>query len=114
MFFLNLDVSRSERFDMAKFMEFTDNYDPLTSRFFFDLPKAQCRSLIEVGGEEGRPDLLSFKKYGSTQYWWILALFPCKLDYNDFSIGENVKTPEMSSLEEVYFGLKALETIQSK
>ncbi len=113
MFFINVAKESKNRFDLGKFMEFSDNYDPLTSNFLKDLnTEVKSRSVYEVQGEEGRPDLISFKKYGDIQYWWVMALFNKKIAWDGFAIGENIKTPEMDSLEDFYFGMKAKEHAQ--
>ena len=110
-FFIDLDKTPKERFDMGRFMEFSDNYDPLTSSMINDLDTVKSRSVYEVQNAEGRPDLISYRRYGDTQFWWVIALYLNKMDFDDFSVGEVLQTPEIDFLEDFYFRLKAEETI---
>jgi hypothetical protein len=108
MFFIDVERESKVRFDPGRFMEYTDNYDPLTSKFIKDLrQEVSARSVFEVRGEEGRPDLISNQRYSDTQYWWVVALYGNKLFFDSFRVGENVSMPDIGSLEDFYFGLKA-------
>jgi hypothetical protein len=107
MFFINVEKESKDRFDLGKFMEYTDNYDPLTSNFLKDLSTVRSRNIYQVQGEEGRPDLISFNQYGDTQYWWVFALFNNKIAWDKFAIGEVLKMPSLDAIEDFYFGMKA-------
>jgi len=67
-FFINLNYETSNRYDLAKFMQYSDNYDPLTSFFFLGVKNLKKQADYIVQKEEGRPDLVSFNYYGTTQY----------------------------------------------
>lgn len=110
MFFIDVDRDSKVRFDPGRFMEFSDNYDPLTSAFLKDAPAISSRATFEVQGEEARPDLVANAFYADTQYWWIVCLFNKKLSYADFAVGENVRMPDLDATEDFYFGLKAQDT----
>lgn len=110
LFFINLDIESAERFDMSKFFDFSDNYDPLTSDFaleLLDLPKI---ATYVIQGEEARPELLSYNIFGSTQYWWILLLYNRLTDYRSIKVGDSIDVPDFDALEDLYFSLKAKET----
>jgi len=109
-FFINLDKLTKERFALGKFMEFTDNHDPLTSSFIDVISNLPQRGVYEVKGEDGRPDLLSYRIYGNTQYWWILLIYNRKIDYREITTGELIRYPSIDSLEDIYFSLKAKQT----
>jgi hypothetical protein len=113
MFFINVDKTSKDRFDIGKFMEFSDNYDPLTSNFLKDLnSEVSARQVFQILSEEGRPDLISSNIYRDTQYWWVFALYNKKISWDNFVIGETLQMPEMDSLEDFYFGMKAKEHAQ--
>lgn len=108
-FFVNLDIEKKERFAMAKFFQYTDNFDPLTSYFTNALPNLPTSGYYSVKGEEGRPDLLSFGIYGDTQYWWILLVYNGKIEFDSFKTGDIVKFPSIEAVEDLFFSLKAKE-----
>lgn len=109
-FFINLDKESSERYDMSKFMLYdVDNHDPLTSNFIRELLNLQPQGQYTVQGEDNRPDLLSYKIYGSTQYWWILLSYNNILEFDNISTGDTISYPSLGDLENLYFGLKAKE-----
>lgn len=110
MFFLDTTYKSDERYDFAKFMKREYNiYDSLTSKFLFEISNLTPNGEYIVIGEEYRPDLLSYRIYGDTMYWWIL------LDYNNIILVDNltsgttVKYPSVADIESVYFSLKSLE-----
>ena len=110
-FFLNTAVVTKDRFDISKFFEFNvDNYDPLTSAFSEDLLDLTQGGIYTVQGEDGKPNLVSYRALGSNQYWWVLMLYNNKLDFQDISTGEELPLPSLDALESLYFSLKAKET----
>lgn len=111
-YFINLDVDSPVRFDLQKFLAFTDNLDPLTSTFLTDIKKLPTAGYFVIGGEEFRPDSVSAKIYGNDQYWWIIMVYNDILDVNSLISGRSVKYPTLSDLEDVYFSLKSRSTGQ--
>ena len=106
-FFIDLVNDYSERFTLAKFMNFdTDNYDPLTSYVLNNIGDIPPAGKMRVDGLDFRPDVLSFVLYGSTQYWWVLMLYNGFLTVDDIKTGMEIKYPDMSDLEDMYFSLK--------
>lgn len=108
-FFIDLNSNTTDRFDMGKFLEYSDNYDPLTSAIMSDVLTLRSGGQYTVQGEDGRPDLISFRIYGNVQYWWILLLYNSILDYNSIVTGEVLNYPSLDSLEDFYFSLKTKE-----
>lgn len=104
-FYIDLDKVVVERFDMGRFMEFTDNSDPLTSAFLDAIPDLPQGGSYEVTTEEGRPELLAFNIYGDTQYWWVLLAYNRKRDYRDFHTGDTIVFPTADAVENAYFTL---------
>ena len=96
-----------ERYDLGKFIEFSDGFDPLTCAFFEEIDTLSVGGQYTVQGEDARPDLLSFRIYGDVQYWWILMLFNGIKDINDdLKTGVEIRYPSISSIEDFYFSLK--------
>jgi len=106
-FFINTKLNSVERFDFGKFMEFTDNYDPLTSRFLLNLRKLPVAGQYVIRAEEKRPELLSFRVYANTQYWWVLLFYNALLDDQDLETGQVIQYPALTDLEDLFFSLKA-------
>lgn len=95
---------------MSKFFEFSDNYDALTSYFATHVPALPTSGYHEIQDAEGRADLVSFRIYADTQYWWILLLYNNKTEYDDFKVGEKVKYPSVDDIEDLFFSLRAKQS----
>lgn len=110
-FFINLEYESPERYDLARFMEFVDdNYDPLTSFMFDKIRALKSGGRYIVRGEEDRPDLISYRIYGSSQYWWVILIYNGITSYKDIVHGTEMRYPELQALENLYFSLKAQQT----
>lgn len=107
LFFINLDVKNINRFDIERFMEYTDNYDVLTSSILNDVQSIQSGGRYTVQGDDARPDNISFKIYGNVQYWWIIMLYNSMTDINQIVNGMEIQFPALDSLEEFYFALQS-------
>ena len=54
-----------------------------------------------------RPDLLSYRIYGDSQYWWILCKFNNIDDiWNDMHIGGDLVVPALADIEDYYARVK--------
>ena len=109
LFFINLDVESPERYDLAKFLEYSDNFDPLTSSFLKSLKDLKYEGTYIVQGEEYRPELLAHRIYGNVQYWWILMAYNAINSHEDLTTGLVLKYPNLEDLENLYFSLKSQE-----
>jgi hypothetical protein len=59
-----------------------------------------------------RPDLLSYKLYGDTQYWWILFKYNNISDvWNDLSVEQVISVPDIGDYEDFYSETKKLQNI---
>lgn len=114
MFYIDTSVEKESRYDMLVFMAYDNNvHDVLTSYFIdkiIDLPVYGERL---VQGEEGKPDLLSYKIYGKTSYWWILMIYNSLLVNSDLVSGLIIKYPSLDDIEDLFFKLKTLERIRN-
>jgi hypothetical protein len=111
LFYIDLDKETTERFDFSKFCEYTNGeYDNFTSSFLIDLKKLATENSYTVTYEEDRIDLISYKIYGSTQYWWILIEYNAILDPFTIPNGTIINYPSLQDLQLLLFNLKAKET----
>ena len=112
MFFINLDSVDGRRYDMDKFMELiNDGHDPLTSALFNEVQNLELGGRYTVQGEDERPDLLSFRIFDTTDYWWIIMLYNSFISPSDIKTGEQVVFPKLTALENYYFNLKIRESV---
>lgn len=108
LFFVNLDIDTIKRFDMAKFMSFENQaHDPLTSSLILKIKELPSGGEMVIQGEEGRPDLISFRSLLDTQYWWIIMLYNDVIDVNDLVEGQKLNLPDQGALDDLFFSLKA-------
>lgn len=108
-FFINTSIVSPERVDLAKFLEVgaDDVYDPLTSSFLENVTKIDRTGSAVVQSSEGRADLMSYKLYRSTQYWWIILFFNALLSTDDLSATDTINFPSVDKIEDLIFSLKA-------
>lgn len=114
MHFINLELLNikdfKERFDLQKFVGFTENvYDYLDSYFIEKVVKLPVYGTTFVQIEENRPDLISYRIYGSTQFWYILMIYNGMISPFDLVEGQIINYPRIEDMEELYFSLNALQ-----
>ena len=113
--FINFDLEPNKRFDLAQFLNYDeDSYEPLNSSILNTLRDLPSGGLYTVRGEEGRPDLISFRLYEDTQYWWIILLYNGKVSVNDIIHSEQIEYPKLSALEDFYFSLKTKQAASDR
>jgi len=117
MFFIDLQYEKklgvsglkADRFDAAKFMEYSGNFhEPLTSHFLMELKKLPESGVFKVTSEESRPDLVAYKIYRQTQLWWILMYYNGLQNTSDIKASVVLRYPSLSSLEKIYYTLPGL------
>lgn len=113
-FFINLDKDSNTRFEMSKFFNFTDNYDPLTSFMCNEFRELPVSGFFRIQGQDGRPDLISYEIFNNTQYWWLLMLYNDVQTVEGFTEGMTVKYPSIEDMEDLYFSLKIKEKANNK
>lgn len=102
MFYINNSLQTDKRYDTAKFLEFTDDLDPLNSYMLININRLPEQGTIILNNQELRPDLLSYKIYGDTQYWWILLKYNNIIDLNDLYKGRVISYPSLNDIEYLY------------
>ena len=70
------------------------------------IPSSANDEVIVLGAKyEGRPDLLSYDKYGTEEMWWVFAIANPDILENpldDFVAGITITVPSMRTLERLY------------
>ena len=103
MFFMNNNLDTDSRYDTIKFLEFNmDNIDPLNSFMLLNITNLPSHGTYTVKNEEGRPDLLSYRIYNDTQYWWVLMWYNSIMNVNDIKTGMVLQYFSAAQLEELY------------
>jgi hypothetical protein len=114
-FFLNTEIEDVERFDLMKFMLYDcDVYDPMTSDILDNFQSLEAGGQFRVEGDDGRPDIISDKIYGSTQYWWAILLYNGFQSFNDIVHAQELRYPALSDVEDFYFNLKVRQNQSDK
>jgi len=109
--FIDLNSTSQDRYSLSKFMKFTDIDDPLTSNFLDELLKIRPTGTYVVKNELARPDMLSYRIYGSTQYWWVILYYNSMTSVYDITLGMTISYPSITDLEELYFSLAPKEKL---
>jgi len=112
-FFINLEKEFSDRYDIGKFFEYTDNVDVLTSTFVSMLPSLGYSSTYLVQGEDERPDLICKAINVPQHYWYIIMLYNNKFEFSDIKTGDVLLIPDQSQVDDLFFSLKSKETARS-
>lgn len=109
-FYFDPYVDGPVRFDISKFVPWSEigGMDYLRSWFLEQLGYIPPFGDYKVTTEESRIDLLSYKIYGDTQYWWILMYYNGLFDLNDLKTGFVLEFPAIEDIEDLYFRVKSL------
>ena len=114
LFFIDTTYDSKDRFDLAKILEYSDNFDPLTSYFIKELKNLPKYGTWVIQSEEKRSDVLAYKIYGDTQFWWVVLYYNDLIDNDELETGMNIDYPNLTDLEDLYFGLKARDSAQNR
>jgi hypothetical protein len=108
MYYLDLNFE-GDRLDMAKYMEPTsEDRDPLTADFIMELMNLPKEGELAISIDlENHPDFIAYSLYGSTKFWWILALYNTRIRYDEFKSGDKISYPSKSAIEDYYFRAQA-------
>lgn len=105
MYKLNYDLHPEKRFDMAKFMPFSEGFDVLDSTLIDQLYSMPSAGTYTIRLEPSRPDLLSYNLYGDTQYWWVLMMYNNLQTPDELVLGMDISYFSLGDLETIYFSL---------
>lgn len=107
MFAPDTSFDSSLSFDIGKIMEFKEGfYDILTSTFVEKLRNLPIAGSYRVTTERFRPDLISYRIYGSEQYKIMLLLYNNMSSYMDIVPGITLLYPSIRSMESILFDNK--------
>lgn len=102
-FFFNFDIESDSRFDMEKFIEKdSDFFDIYNSNFLSVINTIKQTGEFKVTNEEMRIDLISYRIYGTTQFWWMLLEYNNIIDQFSIKQGDILKFFDLSDLESKY------------
>ena len=101
-FTLDLTKGYKTKFDIGRFVEENDGErDVFTSRLLNRLYKLPSAGNRTVALDEGkRLDLISYRLYGTTSLWWILAEYNNITDFRGVEAGDVMKIPDLSTVED--------------
>jgi len=106
-FFINLDTKAKGRYNLEKFLNYVNgNHDALTSSILYRLREIEIGGHYRVQGEEARPDLISYRVYDDTQYWWVIMLYNSITSVEQIENGMEIQYPRLDLLDDFYFSLK--------
>jgi hypothetical protein len=62
--------------------------------FYTDITKLPANVTLVPAGMEGRPDLLSYRLYGTVDYWWVLLVANNIVDpFEQLVAGKQIRVP---------------------
>jgi len=63
-------------------------------------------------GDVSRPDIMSYRIYGSSEYWWILCKFNQIDDiWNDMYVGQDLIIPSIGDITRFYSSVRKRASI---
>ena len=96
---------KGDRFDLSLYLEPVEGErDPLTSQLLKELIDLKPQNYHEIKVDElARPDLISYRIYGTTKLWWVLAYYNGRWNNREFKVGDMIEYPSLADLEKFYF-----------
>jgi len=102
-FFYNYNIKNRDRFQYERFSEWEEGfYDVLNSSFLSTINELEIAGEFLVTKDEMRIDIISYRIYGSTKYWWILLEFNDIIDQFTIKTGDLLKFFSLTDLEKKY------------
>lgn len=104
MFNPDLSFEGELKFDIGKILPFEEGfYDILNSVFVIKLMALPMVGTFMVTNERFRPDIISYKLYGSEEYKIILMLYNGITSFQEIIPGITLLYPSLKSMEEILF-----------
>lgn len=96
MYEINLE---NRYFRVLSIVSDTYGIDPLLDRIVPQILKiSSYRNHEVVQDERGAPDLISFREYGTEDFWWHILAYNGICRYNDLVEGNTIKIPDMGAI----------------
>lgn len=109
-FFLDKDYEYNNRFDLERFLNFTNQYfDILNSPMLDTLKTFTILGQYTIREFPFRPDVLSYNIYKDTQYWPYLLLFNGISNVMDLTLGTIINFFSLSELEKTLYSFSNLD-----
>lgn len=100
-------IDYDTRLKSGSYVNFTSRYRTSTVVFYGDdrkttfttykrssIPESETDTFLTVTSAiEYRPDIVSYKAYGTPDYWWRILEFNGIYDISDFRAGRNIRIP---------------------
>jgi hypothetical protein len=111
MFYINPDFISDEKYSLEKFMPYEiDNYDVLNSYFLEHIKDIPVSGSFTILSEEFRPDLISYRIFGTVNYWSLIMFYNDILSIEDLTTGTVINYFSARDLEKLYYNLKSKES----
>lgn len=114
MYYINNGLYSNTRYDMSKFMEFTNgDFEILDSYLCTQIKSLNYVGAITVKANQAyKPDLISWDIYNDTMYWWILMIYNDLDSPMQLEAGAVLVYPSLADLENLYFTLTTKQKIK--
>lgn len=110
MFYYQASYKTDDKYDIARFSRHdVDIYDTLNSYMWQAISKLASSGEVRISDESGKPDLLSYRLYGTTSLWWLILTYNGILKPSKLTVGTLVKYPSLQDIEALRLSLPALE-----
>tara|TARA_B100000700_G_scaffold311500_2_gene393635 strand:+ start:101917 stop:102783 length:867 start_codon:yes stop_codon:yes gene_type:complete len=112
LFYIDINKQTEKRYAPEKLIRYSEKggvYDILDSHFLAELARMPMAGTYVVVEDEGRPDVIAYKLFGSTEYWWILMAYNNLVIPSQLVAGATIKYPNIQRLETMYGKLAAQE-----
>lgn len=109
-FFYISEDTTTDRYDMRRFIEWSDDrYIMNNSYFIQELKKLAIAGTYQCEGE--RPEVIAHKIYNDKQFWWIILSYNDITDMTDGSLaqGKVITYPSLTDIETLMFSLNSLK-----
>jgi len=111
-FFFSPTYQSESQMDLAQVVPFYQDeeaYDLLGSYFADNVKGLPLAGRFTVSTEEGRMDLIAYRIYRSTDYWWVLMLYNDLLAPFEVVAGQVILYPSLSDLQNLFYSLQRLQ-----
>lgn len=102
MFYID-NIETEKKYDEVKFLQFNnDNLDPLNSYMLSNIKSLPEQGNYIITNFEKRPDMISYRIYGDTQYWWVIMHYNDVDNINLLTNGTVIYYPSLNAIENLY------------
>jgi hypothetical protein len=100
----NTTFKTNIKFDFGRIMPFTEGfYDIINSKYVEELKKLPIAGVYTVTTEIYRPDLISYRIFGSVIYKMPLMIYNGVISYDQIVSGLELNYPSKTKMEELLY-----------